>query len=311
MRSPFTNLDFERFVYRHGQLLASSDFCDQQRMEAARRWMHNSAIHNAWGVAVGFEFSLSGTRPQSWDAHETVTIHPGIAYDCFGRELILTKEVKFSRDIFEDEQGGLKESLRGQKSALVLRYQESGMVSTADSCFGSRHSAAFPPPLFLWKPSNEVCFGPDVPILLVSFTNVALVQRYFASRARPQARPKIASGQTVPGQTAWQEWVIPQSLPVVLGLQVSIDTREAGFQQTPCYFAWLNGPLPVTLGGNVAMLEPFASLAKETPTGFIFRILLADFLRAQVPTVTLNPTAANRQKLALCWLGIEHAGVAS
>lgn len=308
MQSPFTKLDFERFVYRQGQLLASDDFRDQQRMEAARRWMHNSAIHNAWGVAVGFEFSLSGNTPQTWDAHETLTIHPGIAYDCFGRELILAREVEFSRDIFEDERGNLREDLRGQQLLLVFRYQESGMPATADSCFGSRNSTALPPPLFVWKSRREVCFGPDVPILLVSFANSAVVESYSSSRAHPEARPKIRSGQTVQGQTAWQEWVIPQSLPVVLGLKVAIDTREAGFQQTPCYFAWLNGPLPVIIGGRVAMLAPFVSLAEETPTGFIVRVLLAGTPRPQLPTVILSPTAANRQRLTVCWLGIEHAG---
>jgi hypothetical protein len=56
------------------------------------------------------------------------------------------------------------------------------------------------------------------------------------------------------------------------------------------------------------MLAPFVSLAEEKPTGFIFRVLLVGFQRAQVPTVILNPTAANRQKLTVCWLAIEHEG---
>ena len=306
MQSPFTN-DFERFVYRQGQLLASDDFRDQQRMEAARRWMHNSAIHNVWGVAVGFEFSLSGNSAHTWDPHETLTIHPGIAYDCFGRELILAKEVQFSRDTFENERGNLRQELRGQQFLLVLRYQ-AGMPATADSCFGSRNSAAFPPPLFVWKRKSEVCFGPDVPILFVSFTDSAVLESYASSRTHPQARPKIRSGQTVPGQTAWQVWEIPQSQPVVLGLEVAIDTREAGFQQTPCYFAWLNGPLPLIIGRRVAMLAPLVSLAEETPIGFSVRILMISAQKTQVPTVILNPTAANRQKLSVCWLGIEHTG---
>src|SRR5262245_43738363 len=122
MHSPFTNLDFERFIYRQGQLLASRDFRDQQRMEEARRWMHNSASHNAWGVAIGYEFLLSGNNPASWDAGATLTINPGIAYDCFGRELILTRPVTFNRDVIQNEQDNFRKDLPDQTIFLVLSY---------------------------------------------------------------------------------------------------------------------------------------------------------------------------------------------
>src|SRR5262245_25900013 len=102
MDSPFSNLEFERFIYRQGQILASRDFRDQQRMEESLRWMHNTALHNAWGVALGYEFTLSGVGPNTWDSGETLTAHPGIAYDYFGRELILAQPVAFTRDVFED-----------------------------------------------------------------------------------------------------------------------------------------------------------------------------------------------------------------
>jgi hypothetical protein len=308
MNSPFTSLDFERFIYRQGQLLASRDFRDQQRMEAARQWMHNSAAHNVWGIALGYELSSSGSNLDRWEANETLTISPGIAYDCFGRELILARETKFDRSIFEDDLGNLRDDLTGRTFFLVLTYKETAVKPTGDSCSGSPNSVVFPQPLFVWKPKNEVIYGPDVPLLYVSFTNVASVRRFTANRARPQARPKIASGRTVAGQTAWQNWEVLVSPPVTVGLQVKIDTREAGFQQTPCYFAWLNGSLQAIIDGRIAMVAPFISLADENPDSFTFRVLMLESRQLQIPVRRINPTIANQHKVTVCWLGIEHDG---
>ncbi|MCI0337063.1 MAG: hypothetical protein L0226_05775 [Acidobacteria bacterium] len=321
MHSPFTNLDFERFIYRQGQLLSSRDFRDQKRMEEARRWMHNSALHNAWGVAIGYEFLLSGNNPASWDAGEVLIVHPGIAYDCYGRELILTRTVEFTRDIFQDDRGNLREDLRGQTIFLVLRYQDAAHTRSDENCLGSPNSTGVPPPLLLWKPKSEVCYGLDVPILFVSITTSgASIQRYSANRARPQARPKISFGRTVAGQTAWQSWMAPLSPPVGLGLQVRIDTRDAGFQQTPCYFAWLNGSLSRTFNDELVRfpLPAFISLTKEKPDEFTFRALLFQFSQSSVITAVIAqmqrinlPAFANQHKLTVCWIGIEHGGVIS
>ncbi len=318
MHTPFTNLDFERFIYRQGQLLSSRDFRDQRRMEEARRWMHNSAVHNAWGVAIGYEFSLSGNNPSSWEAGEILTVHPGIAYDCFGRELILTNTVEFTRDTFQDERGDLREDLRGQTIFLVLRYQDA-VNTRSENCLGSTNSTGVPPPLLQWKPKSEVCYGPDVPVLFVSFAangaaNGASIQPYSAGRARPQARPRIAFGRTVAGQTAWQSWMLPSSQPVELGLQVRIDTRDAGFQQMPCYFAWLDGSISFADNDQSVRfpLPAFINLTAERSNEFTFRALLFQFLRspgftpgiAQARRINL-PAFANQNRLTVCWLGIE------
>ncbi len=325
MHSPFTCLDFERFIYRQGQLLASRDFRDQQRMEEARRWMHNSASHNAWGVAIGYEFLLSGTNPANWDAGEILTIYPGIAYDCFGRELILTRPAQFNRDVIPIEQSNLRKDLPGQTIFLVLRYQDAMRKGSDVNCLGSPNSMESAPPLLLWKPKSEVCYGLEVPILFVTFRGRrASIQPISANRARPQARPKIASGQTVPGLTAWTSWEIPHSPPIELGLQVKIDTHDAGFQQTPCYFAWLSGSLSLTFNDELVRfpLPAFISLTKEKPDEFTFRALLFQSsqssgqlsgiraVMAQAQRIDL-PVFANQHKLTVCWVGIEHGGVVS
>jgi hypothetical protein len=329
MDSPFTNLDFERFIYRQGQLLASRDFRDQQHMETARRWMHNTAMHNAWGVAVGYEFSLPEAGEAEaeeeerleniWEKGQQLTVQPGIAYDCFGRELILPQTVTFSRENLPDD------TSTSQRLFLVASYQEARSPSLRLYGSGSPGSVPFPPPRLQWKPEAEVNYGLEVPILFITVgDNGPQVQRYSASQLHPQARPKMASGRTLSGQTAWKPWQVQLSesageFTVPTGLEVDIDTSDAGFQQTPCYFAWLNGPLSALIEGLISVLRefrrrpPLTSLANETPDGFTFRLFFP--IEIEPPLLTYLATnqnqpegqnaRANLLKLTVCWLGIE------
>jgi hypothetical protein len=309
MDRPFVNLEFERFIYRQGQSLASRDFRDQGRMEAARRWMHNSALHNTWGIALGFEVSLPGNAPNNkWDRGAELRVDPGIAYDCFGREMILAEPAVLTRAEFEDDSGNLPDGLAGEVFLLVLRYQECHKQVTTDICSGSVHSFRLPPPLLLWKQRREVQYGIEVPILGVSFsksnqTVEASIRQISIERIRPQARPRMASGETVKGQTAWRAWEIQ---PLVfssppsgqIGLEVEIDTSSAGFQQQPCYFAWLNGPLQIAIDKSQVLIEPFVSLANEELDSFVFRVFLLS---------PIEPVRANILKWTVCWLGIEES----
>jgi hypothetical protein len=340
MNSPFTDLDFERFIYRQGQLLASRDFRDQGRMEAARRWMHNSAMHNAWGVAVGYEFS--SPEESQGDSQETIwelTIQPGIAYDCFGRELILPQTTSLSLS-----QSDFPESDGLQKLILVASYREPGRQPARIHCVGSASSVPFPSPLLRWKPEGDLHYGLEVPILVATLTNNTLtnnktvsVRRYAASQFHPQARPRIASGQTVPGQTAWRTWTVlienNGANSDDLGLEVDIDTSDAGFQRTPCYFAWLTWPLSALFEDSFSLemgssLLPFTNLANEKPDSFTFRVFSSELLDADTGEETSTapmsvniallaairqPSAntenivvlANRYRLTVRWLGIE------
>ena len=72
--------EMQRLKYWQGQKLLSRDFRDQTSYEAQLRWWHNRALHNAYGVSYGFAVTLLDTR---------VRIDCGVAYDCYGRELVL------------------------------------------------------------------------------------------------------------------------------------------------------------------------------------------------------------------------------
>src|SRR5262245_3699587 len=114
MNPPFSTLVFDRFIFRQGQLLDGGAVRAQHRLEADGRWMQNAALHNGWGVAIGYAVGISGDAQQSdWARGEVLTINPGIAYDCYGRELILAQPKSFSREKFEAD-GNISSKFQGR-----------------------------------------------------------------------------------------------------------------------------------------------------------------------------------------------------
>src|SRR3954471_19723641 len=75
-------MTLQRQIYRQGQLLRSADLSDGLADGAQLRWWHNRALHTAFGVAAGLVATING-------AGTRVRIGPGLAYDAFGRELLL------------------------------------------------------------------------------------------------------------------------------------------------------------------------------------------------------------------------------
>src|ERR1035438_9079967 len=79
--------ELERLQYWQGQMLRSRDFRDDGAIEAQRRWWHNRAVHAAFGVNYGLQVTGDASTGTL-----VLTVPCGLAYDCFGRELILKKD---------------------------------------------------------------------------------------------------------------------------------------------------------------------------------------------------------------------------
>jgi hypothetical protein len=137
MSTPLPN-DLQRFTYWQGQLLRSVDFRDQSAIAAQLRWWHNRALHNAYGIAEGLQVTRDGN---------VVTVKPGVAYDCFGRELMLSKpQVLAIPADLED-------------SFLLAQYQEINSSNyqneLSQACLPTKFKLTERPRL-LWKPSHSV-----------------------------------------------------------------------------------------------------------------------------------------------------------
>jgi hypothetical protein len=267
------NTTLERVQYWQGQKLRSKDFTNLQRVEAQRRWWHNRALHNAYGIAEGMACSLTPAA-----APTGVSVGIGIAYDLFGRELIL------ERPLIILLPANLPQGFLGSIS-LVMRYKSASNATTA-GCWNSSASVSSGTVEFVWMPGlMGVGLNPSIGVAIIAlkYDGKGLTGPYpgYAPLVtQPMAGPLLGSGSTIPGGTPWEPWTAGyvyglsgDLVPNIIGVQTWVDTSAAGFTRIPCYFATLQGP---QWSPKTAQLVPavFPSLDGESIVGFTFRLFL-------------------------------------
>lgn len=276
----------ERLRHWQGQMLRGRDFRDQLAFDAELRHWHNRALHSS-GVREGLGVGLL-----LLDRRLVVRVQPGLAYDCFGRALVLDE----SRDV---EIPGW--ASRERVSALLLIRHATGTGE-----------AGLAPAELVWEP--ESCIEPShgVPLarMVWEFGPPSLDDE-LRRPSRPLARPRFGHGATVPGATPWAAWDVESQW--WMGLQVRVDTSAAGFTDVPCYFAWLQAR--DWSGGDDSRRVRYVilsrHLAEESPVDFRFRFITR--LRGQDRVAEQNALLnyATRAGLFVCWAGLEHGPVST
>lgn len=247
-----TAMQLERIRYWQGQLLASDDLRTQMRVVAELRRQHNRALHRAYGIAIGLTVGDV--------ADGAITVSCGLAYDCSGRELM----VPVSRTV------PLPTPAIATPHLLVLAYDARSGDST-----------------LAWQPQGtpaatdgvaiaRILPGPPDPHRDAAFRPVI---------ARPMARPRIAGGQTVRGNTAWEFWHEGQ---VSVGVQTQVDTSAYGFTTTPNYFAEAVTDNPT----RDFIPAWFASISNPAPDSFTLRLFMRRITREAFELVDPKVQAA-------------------
>ncbi len=266
---PLQQRDLQRVRYWQGQMLRSGDFRAQLQTEAQLRWWHNRALHNAYGVAIGFETS----SPVGKGSSNTVHLGPGVAFDCFGRALILQN----AREIpFPDAK------VSGASFTLVARYRETAQYPDPRGTSGVSlfccDQLDRETPDFAWQPTASLRIEDGVPLGRVVLASSGPKRRlllddlFVPVTPKPLARPHLENGSTVPGSTAWSLWSMQQSF---LGLETIVDTSAAGFTRVPCYFGTLDGLDITQFAVKSESAEPlFTHIQDASPNSFRFRVLI-------------------------------------
>jgi hypothetical protein len=305
------NRDLQRLRYHQGQMLLSRDFRDQLRIESQLRAWHNRALHNTFGVAQGFGAGLA-VSPGS--TNNQVTVEAGLAYDCFGRELLLRRRKTILLPPEVDE------------TLLLIRHKDDRRIprpiDLSGACLPEPEGLTGGEVEFIWKPAKSVTVRDGVPIARAlpdsgAGSTLELDPDFTAPLSRPLARPRIAHGATIPGATSWEVWQLPPRARFtggVASLQVRIDTSSAGFTSTddlsaPAYFASLQGPL--TKLDNSKKIESggiyLSHIDEISVDGFTFRFLIAVF-NSQGGKFEQAPDARaflQQHEVYVSWLGIE------
>jgi hypothetical protein len=235
MAAQMTN-ELTRIRYWQGQLLAAGDLQTQLFVDEELRRLHNRVVHHAYGVAIGLEAKLEDGE---------FTLGCGLAYDCAGRALIVAADRVIPLPTPVTDQ------------ALVIAYDPNSVDGIA----------------LAWKPAPEVKPNTEIELtrLIQDLIELKLNNR-FRPIARPLARPRMASGNTIPGETPWQPWKIGET---EVGVKVLIDTSAVGFTREPYYFA------EVIAGKATSDFVPawFMSIDDPSTQGFTLQLMLRRITR--------------------------------
>ena len=275
----------ERITWRSGQILAARDLRDDEAFVERLRHLHVRYQHKTWGIVLGLGvFAAGGTG---------LFVSAGYALDIEGRELIWPKP------------GTIAAPGVAAKTTMYLVIshapQSTGCSAPTDLstlCFGRQFPANFVAGQLGWKTVNQVRVGLDILLARVLVQNGHVVSGIDTSvqhGASSLYRPLFWADTTQAGSTGWQKGT-QDRVPEV---QASVDTSQAGFVDTPAYFA------SVTAGASP--VAAFVSAA--TPTGFTL-IVRAGFhsqatSKAVIAGSDFNAAAAEKAGWAINWFAIE------
>ena len=307
------SVPFDRVTFRDGQLLTARDLGDAASRQSRLLALHTRYMHGTWGIAVGFEIALA-------PGNAAVDVGPGYAIDETGSSLLLAEGIRVP----------VPASSAPTPFVLVAAYQEDAAYRSRpgapDLCNGGAGiSPGHERPVISWRTPDDIRFGPEVPIVQVVASG-GVVQGSLDRRVRRYARrlirPYLATGHTEPGQTGWTTWQAPGDPEFArqLGVEVVVDTSEAGFTRIPTYFATIQGDfngLPSDLtnffasGQNPPVPDPafylssFGFVTNAQPDRFTYRVVLG---RKFPMAVALGADQLKTRRWAIAWLGVESRG---
>jgi hypothetical protein len=151
-----SGIELQRFRFWQGQKLRSADFRAQLSAEAELRWWHNRALHSSFGVRSGFTV-IDSTIARAGDP-EKIHIGCGVAYDCYGRELLLQSETEIALPQIGTQ--------IVRKATLVARYKQTARQCSepVTGCGCSLEAADF-----VWITASRIDPSDGVPIARLSY----------------------------------------------------------------------------------------------------------------------------------------------
>lgn len=275
----------DRVTYRNGQLLTARDLADDLHHDAKLRWLHVRYLHETWGVTLGFKVQTAAQ-----DVH-SIVVGPGCAVDDMGRDILLAAGVSVP----------VPNIVGPETFVLVLTYLEDAHFRDQRHlsmlCFGGGIDLRHERPTLTWVKPDDVEFGPQIPLVKVVIVNGAIqgpLDLRVRRNTRRLVRPHIGTGATEPGRTGWRPWQAPSM--ATQGIEAIVDTSDAGFLQTPHYFAAVHGPGAVVDLGYVT---------SATAAGFTFGYVIpGEGIEAGVD----GAADAEKNEWTVSWIGLEGAG---
>ncbi len=288
-----------RIQFFNGQRLTAADLGELQRANRELRWLHNRSLHG-WGIGIGY--AVSGERGDS-----VVTVAPGYAIDCMGRELILTEPVAMTVPAVAATSDGAAAVFY-----LTATYKDNAGQDVAEErpgvCLPGGTVRLTEGPLVSWRQQKDVTDGVDIILAQAAVLNCQLdapLNLAVRRTARPSQQPNIAAGQTLPVATVWQ---MKFEAGIAVGITTRVDTTSARFQATPVYFAHVMGSRTITTPGGPQFAATLVAISQPSPAGFSCDVYLPAGASA-TGSVFLDANEVqgvlNQLPWSVVWVGIE------
>jgi len=259
----------DRITYRDGQLLTARDLRDDKRRDDRLRWLHTRYVHDTWGIALGYEVQGSG-------GDDAVVVGPGYAVDKAGRDILLAETVRVAVPSVSGPVKLVLVASYDRDSAFHKLRNATGLCSDGSNLHNER-------PILAWLQSGEARFGLQVPLASVTVAN-GKISGPLDFRVRRKARRSVRS------RIAWGSAKLSREVGRFIATGVSwvndtVDTKEAGFTRTPCYFVTLHGA-PSTWPAETSpdhFGHPMIFISDAAVDHFTYLIVTIDRLPEGVP----------------------------
>jgi hypothetical protein len=164
--------DFLRLRYFHGQMLAACDFQREQAYFVEKLRLRNRCLHG-YGVACGLLVSAVPPADSCGSARDPqqprVTLHPGVAVDCLGNEIVIRRDTTVELLALLSDQDHARFT-DGGRVYLCIEYCERAVGpargvytdacgATADCEYGWRQDG-YRIRVTLTEPDNDGCADP-------------------------------------------------------------------------------------------------------------------------------------------------------
>ena len=272
----------DRLVWLDGQVLASNDLRDDQRTTDRFRHLHIRYLHKTWGVVEGLGVGSTINSP-------SVVVRFGYALDIEGRELLVPTAIIFAAPS--------NVTASTTMYLVISKGSASSCCATSDPsllCAGVQAEIRLEVGELSWKTVDEVQWGYDVLLARVLIQNGVIASAVDTSvqrHAATMAQPRVWSDVTQSGQTGWVD-----GNGSVVNVQATVGTGNAGFIQTPIFFAYLAGTSHAAAG--------FIESASATSFTFV-----AQPAFAWTPGFKFDAATAESEGWTVAWMAIEQAVV--
>lgn len=286
--------ELKRIQFFAGQRLTAQDLTDLQDANRELRWLHNRSLHG-WGIGIGY--AATGERGDT-----SVTIGPGYAIDCLGRELILTTTVNMTVPATAGNTDGTAAVF-----FLTISYKDdsdqSALEQRSGVCLPGGTVRLTESPFIQWQQATQVRTGLDIILAQANVLNCQLNTDLVLTvrrSAQPTQQPYIYADQISASDLLWAPLT---EVAQTVGITTSIDTSSGNFQAVPAYFVQLVGSRQLSNSTGVQWIITLPSIKDTTPQGFSLEVYIADASSGQLSTdPTTLPTTL---QWTVVWMGVE------